>query len=169
MVQGAIGNQVQQMLHAGDVATALEHLGVKGQTTKDLISAVTHTLQKDLENLRKTYTYKAGLDYSTAKAKEEALTALTEKIKQKEASIQSLKERIEGLGSDMCPICYDDPNEPLITPCCSHVFCATCLLMSLARNPDCPLCRGKVAPAACTKLLPSDAAVTNQIVEEGRA
>jgi hypothetical protein len=154
------------MLHAGDLTAALDTLGVKGQTSKELVEAVTKSLRVDLDNLQKTYDFRASLTYSTPRAKEEALAGWADKIQKKKDSIKALEERIQNLGVEMCPICYDDPTEPLVTPCCSRAFCASCILLSMARNPECPLCRGKITPASCTKLLRTDLSA-NAIVDGG--
>jgi SNF2 family DNA or RNA helicase len=166
VVQGIVTANIQQMLHAGDTPAALEQLGVKGQTSKELVDAVTKSLRVELENLKKTYTFRASLTYHTPRAKEEALAAWADKIQRKKDSIKALEERITNLGSEMCPICYDDPAEPLVTPCCSRVFCAACVLLSMARNPECPLCRAKISPKQCTKLLQTDLSA-NTIVDAG--
>jgi hypothetical protein len=141
------------MLHAGDTAGALESLGVKGQDSKTLIEAVTLNLKKELLRLEKTYAFKESMDYSTPQAKEIALKSLTDKINRTKESIKGIEERVENFATEVCPICYDEPSDHLITPCCSRAFCAGCLLLSMARNPECPLCRSAIHPSRCTKLL----------------
>ena len=168
LVQGMVTTQIQQMLHAGDVASALEQLGVKGQDSKALVNAVTASLKKDLERQERTYEFKEALTYSSARAKEDALKALREKIEKTKESIKNVQERIENLENDMCPICYDDPTEALVTPCCSRVFCAACLLMSMTRRPECPLCRSAIHPSKCTKLI-TRSAEGNEIVDAATA
>ena len=153
IVKDAISSEVQQMLHAGDITGALESLGVKGQDTKTLIDAVTMNLKKELIRLEKTYAFKESLEYESLQVKEKALKLLNEKIEKTKASIKGIQERIENFATEVCPICYDEPNDHLITPCCSRIFCAACLLMSIARNPDCPLCRTPIHPKNCTKLI----------------
>lgn len=44
---------------------------------------------------------------------------------------------------DDCAICYDPPTDPVITHC-KHVFCRSCILEALKRQPKCPLCRNKL-------------------------
>jgi hypothetical protein len=46
----------------------------------------------------------------------------------------------------VCPICFDEPESPLLTNCCQRVFCAPCILTSLTRSPGCPLCRTPTNP-----------------------
>lgn len=165
ILANAVNTQIQQMLHAGDVEAALTNLGVKGKDNKTLVEAVTASLQKELARLEKTYEFKASLEYSSAAAKETALKSLTEKITRTKESIRSIEQRIETLEQEACPICYEDaPANPLVTPCCSRIFCAKCLLLSMTRNPECPLCRGKIHPSQCTKFIPRSAETTH-IVE----
>jgi SNF2 family DNA or RNA helicase len=141
IVSEAIPAEVQQLLHGGDVAGAIQALGVKAEDTTSLIDAVTKNLQKELQRLKATYEFKASLEYATAQSKETALNSLTSKIKEKEEAIKSIQERIDGFKEEMCPICYDEPSEAIITPCCSRIFCGKCIFMCYTRNPTCALCR----------------------------
>ena len=141
IVSELVPADVQQLLHGGDVAGAISALGVKAEDTGSLIEAVTQNLKKELGRLQATHTFKAGLEYSTPQAKEAALKALEDKMKQKEEAIKSIQQRIEGFKNEMCPICYDEPSEPLLTPCCSRIFCAQCIFACLSRAPTCPMCR----------------------------
>jgi hypothetical protein len=142
ILQDVIPGDVQQLLHAGDTAGAIETLGVKAEDTTSLIDAVTKNLKKELEDSRNLYQYKSTREYATPKAKEEALKTLEDKIKRLEEQIAAIRGRIENYSKEVCPICYDDPpQEPLLTPCCSRVFCAACILQSFSRTPSCPMCR----------------------------
>ena len=153
IVSEAIPQDVQQLLHGGDVAGAIQALGVKAEDTTSLIDAVTKNLQKELGRLKATYEFKAGLEYSTPQSKETALASLKTKIKEKEDAIKGIQERIDGFKEEMCPICYDEPSEPIITPCCSRIFCGKCILMCYARNPSCPLCRSAIQLNKLTKVV----------------
>jgi len=166
IVRDAVSPEVQQMLHAGDTAGALESLGVKGQDSKTLIEAVTLNLKKELVRLEKTYSFKESMEYSTLQAKEIALKSLTEKITKTKDSIKGIEERVANYATEVCPICYDEPSEHLITPCCSRAFCTSCLLMSISKNPECPLCRTLIHPSRCTKLILSGAVNTIQTKEK---
>jgi hypothetical protein len=141
IVSQAIPADIQQLLHGGDVTGAIQALGVKAEDTTSLIDAVTKNLQKELIRLKATYEFKAALEYSTPQSKETALSSLATKMKEKEEAIKNIQERIDGFKDEMCPICYDDPAEPIITPCCSRIFCGKCILLCYTRNPTCALCR----------------------------
>ena len=156
-----ISPNIQQMLHAGDIHSALKELNVKGKDVKSLIDGVTANLTKELSNLQKTYEFKASLEYESVRAKEQALKTLAEKMDHVKVSIKSIEERIQNFKTEVCPICYDEPVDHLITPCCSRIFCASCLILSLARNSLCALCRAPIHPSKCTKIVVAE----NEIIE----
>lgn len=144
VVAHAIPTQVRSLLHAGDVQGALEQLGVKAEEPMSLVQAVSENRVKELDRLKKTYDFKASLEYATPQAKENALKSLKEKMASLEEQIKQLKERIENYKEEMCPICFDEPQNPTLTPCCSRIFCAACILTSLTRQATCPLCRANI-------------------------
>lgn len=164
ILQSIVSPTIQQMLHAGDTEGALSELGVKGQTTKELIEAVTENLKKELVRLQKTYEFKESLEYSSASVKEASLATLKDKIKTTTQSIESIQTRIEGFKNSTCPICFEEPENYIITPCCQQGFCAPCLLLSISAKPLCPLCRAPIAPSKCKKLLTKDLS-SNVIVD----
>lgn len=146
IVTGVVPQAVQDLLHGGDVAGAIEALGVKAEEATNLVDAVTINLKKELERLNATYQFKAGLDYATEVSKEHALQTLKEKIQRVETSIRSIEERVRTAMDECCPICYDDSKDSLLTPCCSRSFCGECILSCLIRSPDCPMCRARIHP-----------------------
>ena len=166
IIRSAVLPNIQQMLHAGDTEAALNALGVKGQTTKALIETVTLNLQKELERLERTYAYKESLEYSSAQVKVQALAQLTEKIEKTRQSIQGIEQRIKNSENDICPICYEEPQNKLITPCCSRIFCTSCLLFSLAVKQQCPLCRGEINPSSCMKIITGGNEIVNSEAKE---
>jgi hypothetical protein len=152
IVSDAITPEIRTLLHAGDTETALTMLGVQSDSPLTMIQAVTENRMKELDRLKKTYEFKASITYATPKAKEEALANLTAKISHLEEQIKNIKERIENFQHEMCPICFDEPTDSLITKCCSRIFCATCILTSLTRKLECPLCRTLTHPSHLRKI-----------------
>lgn len=152
VVSGVINPEVRNFLHAGDIQSALQSLGVAEDSQTNLIQAVTENRKKELERIRKTYEFKSGLEYSSPQAKEQALSNLKQKIQHLEDQIQSISERLENFQKEACPICFDEPVEPLLTNCCERIFCASCILTSLTRNLDCPMCRHKTNPSSLRKI-----------------
>jgi hypothetical protein len=144
VVAHAIPNNVRALLHAGDIQTALEQLGVKAEEPMSLVKAVSENRLKELNRLKKTYEFKASLEYQNPQQKENALKSLQEKMASLEEQLKQLKERVENYKEEMCPICFDEPQNPTLTPCCSRIFCGGCVLTSLTRQPTCPLCRANI-------------------------
>ena len=161
IVYDIISPAVRQLLNAGDIKSALEELGVKTENNQSLIEAVNENKMKELERLEKTYEFKQGLEYSSPQIKEQSLKHLQDKIDHVKEQMKSMKERIENYKSDVCPICYDEPNDPVLTPCCTHVFCGMCMLQSISRNPTCPMCRANVNPSSLKKLSTENVVVSN--------
>lgn len=151
-ITGIVSNEIQSMLHAGDIEGALEQLGVPADTPMSLLEAVNSHRAKELDRLKKTLAFKETIDYATPQAKETALATIRSKIESLEEQSKTLKERLEGIKDEVCPICYEEPKAITLTPCCSHIFCGSCVLASLSRNPSCPLCRTALSPGQLTRL-----------------
>ncbi len=166
VVAHAIPAEVRSFLHAGDTQSALEALGVTGESTVNLIEAVTENRKKELNRLQKLYEFKAAIEYSSQQAKEHALQSLKQKIDHLQSQIQSIRERIENVKGETCPICFDSPSDPLLTPCCERVFCAACILTSLTRNPACPLCRSAISARGLKKISDGEGAEVKQAAAE---
>jgi hypothetical protein len=147
LVESAISPEIQDMLHAGDIQGALQGLGISSHTPVTIVEAVTAYKKKELERLERLLAFKAQEDYATEQAKETALAALQVKIDTVKQQIEAIKVRIEEASKDGCSICFDSAEGPVLTPCCSKVFCANCILSWMQRTPACPLCRTKFHPS----------------------
>lgn len=163
LVAGVISSDVQAFLHAGDIQSALQHLGVAAEQCTNLVDAVTENRKKELARLKREYDFKASNEYRTPQAKEEALANQKAKIDRLEEQIKSIKERIENFQKEICPICFDEPQDALLTKCCQRVFCAACILQSLSRKLDCPLCRKTTNPSDLKRI--TMAGEINEIVK----
>ena len=141
-----IPQNIQTLLNAGDVEAALSALGVPTDSPMNLIQAVTANRMRELERLEKTFEFKSNMEYATPQAKEQALEHLRGKIASLKQQIDNIRQRIENYKKEICAICYDEPQEPILTPCCSRIFCAACILMSLSKIQGCPMCRAPILP-----------------------
>jgi len=45
---------------------------------------------------------------------------------------------------EICAICFEEPKAPTIVLCCSRLFCGSCIIQCIQRNPSCPLCRSSL-------------------------
>jgi SNF2 family DNA or RNA helicase len=165
IIENVISPEVRERLHGGDVAGALELLGVQTEDTRHLVDIVTEKLKKDLHVVEATYAFKASLDYSSPHAKEIALASLEAKKAAIQEQITTLQNRIEKFKEEVCPICYSDLEEPLLSPCCSQFFCGNCIVQWLDRKTTCPMCRAGLKCSELKKVVTVEE--RNAIVESG--
>ena len=141
LVSSFVNAEIQELLHAGDVQTALQRLGVTAENQSSLITAVCDSREKDLERLEKTLAFKETMEYSTPQIKEAAISSLKTRIGSLKEQISNLKERITNAKNEICAICYDEPTTPTFVMCCSRIFCGACIVNCMQRKSNCPLCR----------------------------
>lgn len=139
-----ISTEMLERLNAGDVTGALETIGMEAHTEAEIVSLVTVSLHRELDQARRTYEFKKTIEYSSPGAKEKAIEACEKKISSIESRISSIQERIQRATDQTCPICYCDVISPSVTPCCQQLFCFPCLCESLKRVAACPLCRERI-------------------------
>ena len=144
ILSSAVPSNIQNLLNAGDITSALTALGVPSDSPMNLIQAVTENRQKELKRLERLYIFKSEEEYASPQIKEQALANLQSKINGLKDQIQSIKERIENYKKEICAICFDEPQQAVLTPCCSRIFCGGCILMSLSRIQGCPMCRSPI-------------------------
>ena len=145
LVQNVISSEVEAMLNAGDVQGALQSLGISSHTNISIVEAVCDGKKKEIERLERLLAFKREETYATPQAKETALKALEDKITRLTQQISGIQERINS--NENCSICFDTHTNPLITPCCSKLFCANCILPWMTRTMACPLCRTAFHPS----------------------
>ena len=139
-----ISAEMLERLNAGDVSGALETIGMEAHTESEIVSLVTASLHRELDQAKRTYEFKKTIEYSSSSAKEKAIEACEKKVASIESRISSIQERIQRASDQTCPICYCDVISPSVTPCCQQLFCFPCLCESLKRIAACPLCRERI-------------------------
>jgi hypothetical protein len=135
-----ITDEVNALLHAGDIKGAFETLGVQTETPISFIEAVKLSKQNDLEKLHTELTLVNNYEYSTDYSKLQAINRVQSKINSLQDQLKAFLERLENK-EEPCGICYDTPEHPAVTPCCSRIFCTKCIFESLKRYKGCPMCR----------------------------
>lgn len=148
-----ISPQMLERLNAGDMQGALESIGMSASSETEITEAFTKTLQTELENARRTYEYKKGLEYSSEQIKTKAIESCETKIASIESRIAAIEDRVKRAKEQTCPICYCDVSNPSVTPCCQQLFCFPCLCESLKRVAACPLCRARIDDLKTVKVV----------------
>ena len=144
LVSNFVSPEIQELLHAGDVQSALQRLGATAENQSSLIAAVCASRESDLERLEKTLAFKETMPYSTPQLKEAAISSLQTRIASLKEQISNLKERITNAKNEICAVCYDEPKTPTFVKCCSRIFCGVCIVACLQRKANCPLCRAEL-------------------------
>jgi hypothetical protein len=139
VLNGIVSNDVLMLLNAGDTNGAINRLTCEKGSEDNIINVVTQRLHDKVKELKEELVEKQGKDYSTPKAKQEALERTQKKIQETNHKIKSIEERIKNI--DCCDICFDDITNPAVTGCCQNVFCFACLALAISGKNLCPKCR----------------------------
>lgn len=131
-------------LHAGDIEGAMNALGLKAASKETLAERVTGGLQADLIQAEKILAFKRDITYSTAAVKLAAIEKAEAKVERYRTQLETLKARLASISEELCPICYDSPRTPTLTPCCRQAFCLSCLCECITGKPTCPMCRAGI-------------------------
>lgn len=150
ILQEFISPAAMEALHAGDTTGALTAMGLKPADKSTVADRVTASLRGELIQAEKILAFKKEIEYSSVVSK-------TEAIKKAEARVERLKGQLVDLESRLaaamggakeegalCPICYDIPQCPTLTPCCRQPFCLACICTCIIHKPACPFCRTNI-------------------------
>ena len=145
VLNGIVGNEILESIAAGDVKSAIDKLSLEKTDENNIISVVNKHLQQEMESLELELEAKKIRDYSSKKAKDEALEKVEEKIKETKKKIQDVKDRI--FKDNVDPITYDEIVTPVITKCCNNKFEFSTLTEWLLKTKQaCPMCRKAMSP-----------------------
>ena len=172
VVRGIVSQDIQAMLDAGSIESAMENLGVAVTSSTNIVDAVTTEREKELRRLQKTLEFKQSMEYATPLAKEQAIAVLKTKIYSVEEQLKVIKERLgDANTTEECPVCYENAKENncTLTPCCSRMFCGACILTSLTRTSTCPMCRADLKLSQLTHIVAPNSNILvkrSEVVEE---
>lgn len=140
--QDVIPSNVMEMINAGNMREAVQHLNSNIETQESIITVIRRKFDRELHNLRSQIQYHIDLEYANQTAKEERIKSLQESIIKMESKIDGIISRVSNLGEKECSVCYDIPLTPAVCNLCQNVFCLQCLIMSLRTSGNkCPICR----------------------------
>jgi hypothetical protein len=138
VIGGFIEKNIVEMIEAGDIKGAIQHLGGKS-TDGSLIDIVTRKKNNELELTELKINY-----YKDKPENKNEFKKWTEKKEQLQKDITEIKEKYKNILKDECPICRCDLEGPVMSPCCQNIFCGSCLLGWLKHKNTCPMCRSKL-------------------------
>ena len=166
ILQGHISAAAMEALHAGDTAGAMAALGLKSNTKESLVERVSGALRSEIEQAEKIYEFKKTMEYSSPAAKAEGLKKAEAKVERLKAQLAALEDRVGKATVELCPICYDVPQTPTLTPCCRNAFCLSCVCECIAKTPKCPLCRAAIPSVSSLMVIGGGDAATAAAVDE---
>lgn len=139
---GIVSHDVLQMLNAGDIDGIVTKLDVAVGNESNVIEMVTSKFQDELKV--KEYELKVAIENPKYNPNNETIGVINKRIAISELKkkIACIEERVKTIES--CPICFDDFNNPSITPCCSNKFCFDCITMALNSKSQCPQCKAEL-------------------------
>jgi hypothetical protein len=141
VLSGLITQNIQQMISAGDITSAIKELCITETTETNLIKTVANNLYTDLNNKQIELDMKSQFTYPNEDIRKDTLIKIEEEIVKLETKINNIKERINTNNID--PITYDNIDNPVITTCCNQKFDFVSISSWIAKNPSvpCPICR----------------------------
>lgn len=145
VLAGIVSHDIMNMLFAGDIDGIVSKLDVVVGDETNIIAMVTQKYKDELNC--KEYELKTSLANPKYKADAETVGVINRRhaIADLKYKIACIEERVKTVES--CPICFDDFNNPCITPCCNNKFCFDCMTMSLNNKNSCPSCRAELSVA----------------------
>ena len=148
-LNGIVPSEALEALHAGDTVAAMAAMGIEGTGMDGLIAKVTDKLRCDLAEAARSLEFKRGHTYSSEHARKDGLRAAEAHVTRFQDQLNALMDRLKSLeGGEtetVCPICFDSPQTPTLTPCCKQLFCLACICTCLTTKMACPMCRAKIA------------------------
>jgi len=146
VLDGVAGHEVLLCLNAGNVKGAIEKIGCQADSTENIITIFTESLQIEVANLQtqldctEKLLFTRDIDNENRSIK---VQQLKNDIVDVEHKIACVKSR---LTTDCCMICLDEIVQPTVLECCKNVFCLECLTCSLQHKSTCPTCRKHIDP-----------------------
>lgn len=139
ILHGFVDKTIFEMISAGAIQDAIQAVHMEQTSADSLVGVVCKSLVSELHNRKVEYEMKLKMNYSSKKAKEQALELQSKKIAELESKIDLIQKRIAE--TDMDPITYEDIEDPVITRCCQNKFDIKSLAPYLKKQKDCPMCR----------------------------
>ena len=141
IIRDYVDDEIINMINAGNEQEAIAKLNCNVDSSENILDVVTKKIKNDLHNKKKELEYQIGIVVNDKKSHDERIKNIREKITSLETKLKTIEERIKSFKEESCPICLDELNKPVLTPCCSQLFCLECVLKG---GNNCPMCREKI-------------------------
>ena len=137
IIKEYVDDDIINMLNAGNIHDAIKKLNCNIETSENILEVITKKFKKELHNKHNELEYQKKNIPDDKKAHDERIKKIEDKIKELESKCKGMEERIKSFKEENCPICFNEFNSPMMTPCCNNLFCIQCLTLC----KSCPMCR----------------------------
>jgi hypothetical protein len=145
LIKGFVDDEIITMLNAGNIQDAITKLNCNIETSETILEVITKKIKKELYNKRQELDYEQKRIPDDTKIHEEKIKKIQLKITELESKCTGIENRVKSFKEESCPICFEDLEIPMLTPCCNNLFCVKCL----TNCNKCPLCREKLNISTC--------------------
>ena len=145
IVQPFLSKNVLDLVNANDIEGAIRELGGRTETEDNIVNILRRNIQKSIHNKEREREFVLTLEMSED-ARAARLNTIANDLDRLGNQMNDLTERAREIEKDLCSICYDDMEAPIILPC-SHVFCGVCIMKWIetkersGHTRSCPRCR----------------------------
>ena len=147
-----IDRAIVECLHAGDVASALQHVDPANRGTEaNIISTLLAKIGRETRNVELHLGVVAQMSFASDELRSAERLRSERKRDELVRRAASIRERV--ISADMCCICYEGISNKTVAPCCSNAFCFACISRWLLQHQHqqaqqqqqassrCPLCK----------------------------
>ena len=145
LIKGYVDQEILTMLNAGNIKDAITKLNCNIETSDDILEVITNKIKKELYNKRNELEYEQKRIPDDAKLHEEKIKKIESKISELVNKCKGIEDRVKSFKEESCPICFEELELPMLTPCCNNLFCIKCL----TNCNKCPFCRVKLEISKC--------------------
>jgi hypothetical protein len=143
ILSNIVDNNIISLINAGNTEEAIASINCKKTNEKNIIKAVTETLEEKINNKKIQYSMKSQMTYRSQQAKQDALEKIQKDIDELERNKALIIERVT-TSNNVCAICFDTIQNKTIVNCCQTMYCFECLSTWMVNNTSCPHCRTPV-------------------------
>lgn len=169
IVRNFLPNHVMEMINANDIAGAIRELGGHTETEDSMLKLVSKNLMRDIHNKEREKQYVESLDMAE-EAKASRIRYITADIEKLNKQKKELEERVTTYAKDVCPICFDTMEKPIMLDC-THMFCGSCIMTWMKTHEangsivKCPNCRTGIDRKKMVAIVKEDEASTSDGVK----
>jgi hypothetical protein len=147
LVKEFIPQHIITMINAGNTDEAIKALNCHEDTTDNIFTVITRNIRNAINNKKIELEAEQKKKYS-GNMKEEhykKINGLQKLIHRLESRLDGVKKKLDDMNNEICPVCLNEPEKPVVVDCCSHGFCFDCILDYISKKNKCPNCTKKIS------------------------